>query len=195
MSYKSVIQKFHRVYRAWQVDNSRSEFEVSKWQAISITTPTAVYLLVSSVTGWTRSRLAPVLKTFFHQYVISYTCSQSNSDTEPSELDWLQVYYMTHRWKNVLRTGASLDRDHNGWFVIDASIGDFNLSKQCRFWWNAALCCISSGPSLFATVPVWGFPLFATVPVWGFPVYKWLFQVQANWNEKESDFFVKYVTF
>ena len=48
-------------------------------------------------------RLAPVLKTIFHQSVISYTCSQSNSDgsvlrlkTEPSELDWLQVYDMTH---------------------------------------------------------------------------------------------------
>ena len=26
------------------------------------------------------SRLAPVFKTIFHQYVISYTCSQSNSD-------------------------------------------------------------------------------------------------------------------
>ena len=40
-------------------------------------------------------RLAPVSKTIFHQCVISYTCSQSNSDdsvkTEPSELDWLQV--------------------------------------------------------------------------------------------------------
>ena len=48
------------------------------------------------------SRLAQVLKTIFHQCVISYTCSQSNSDgsveliTEPSELDWLQVYDMTH---------------------------------------------------------------------------------------------------
>ena len=47
------------------------------------------------------SRLAPVLKTIFHQCVISYTCSQSNSDgstqrVEPSELDWLQVYDMTH---------------------------------------------------------------------------------------------------
>ena len=40
-------------------------------------------------------RLAPVLKTIFHQCVISYTWSQSNSDgsvLEPSELDWLQVY-------------------------------------------------------------------------------------------------------
>ena len=29
---------------------------------------------------------------------LSYTCSQSNTDgsTEPSELDWLQVYDMTH---------------------------------------------------------------------------------------------------
>ena len=26
------------------------------------------------------TRLAPVLKIIFHQYVISYTCSQSNSD-------------------------------------------------------------------------------------------------------------------
>ena len=28
--------------------------------------------------------------------------------TEPSELDWLQVYDMTHWWKIVLRTGAIL---------------------------------------------------------------------------------------
>ena len=44
-------------------------------------------------------RLTPVLATIFHQCVIPYTCSQSNSDgsvTEPSELDWLQVYGMTH---------------------------------------------------------------------------------------------------
>ena len=41
-------------------------------------------------------RLATVLKTIFHQCVISYTCSQSNSKTEPSDLDWLQVYGMTH---------------------------------------------------------------------------------------------------
>ena len=31
-------------------------------------------------TLWQRARLAPVLKTIFHQCVISYTCSQSNSD-------------------------------------------------------------------------------------------------------------------
>ena len=30
----------------------------------------------------------------------------------------------------------------------------FYLSKQCRPWWNAALCSISSGSLLFATVPV-----------------------------------------
>ena len=30
----------------------------------------------------------------------------------------------------------------------------FNLNKQCRTWWNAAECCISSGSSLFAEVPV-----------------------------------------
>ena len=46
-------------------------------------------------------RLAPVLKTIFHQCVISYTCSQSNSDgsvlkKEPSELDWLQVNDIKH---------------------------------------------------------------------------------------------------
>ena len=41
------------------------------------------------------------LKQFLSMCHIIYTCSQSNSDgsvlkTEPSELDWLQVYYMTH---------------------------------------------------------------------------------------------------
>ena len=46
-------------------------------------------------------RLATVLKTTFHQWVISYTCSQSNSGgsvflTESSKLAWLQVYDMTH---------------------------------------------------------------------------------------------------
>ena len=30
----------------------------------------------------------------------------------------------------------------------------FGLSKQCIPWWNAALCSISSGSSLFAKVPV-----------------------------------------
>ena len=44
-------------------------------------------------------RLVPVLKTIFHQCVISYSCSQSNSNgsvLELSELDWLQVYKMTN---------------------------------------------------------------------------------------------------
>ena len=31
------------------------------------------------------------------------------------------------------------------------------LSKQCRYWWNAILCGISSGSSLFAEVSVYGF--------------------------------------
>ena len=56
-------------------------------------------------------RLAPVLNTFFQQCVISYTCSQSNSDgsvLKPSELDWLQIYDRTHCWKIVSTTGASL---------------------------------------------------------------------------------------
>ena len=36
----------------------------------------------------------------------------------------------------------------------------FSLSKQCRPWWNAALCCISSWSTLFAKVPVLGFPVY-----------------------------------
>ena len=60
-----------------------------------------------------RARLAPVLKTIFHQCVISYTCSQSNSDgsvlKQSHQRDWIQVYEMTHWWKIVLSTGASLD--------------------------------------------------------------------------------------
>ena len=64
-----------------------------------------IRLCVSSIGKSARlaiSRLAPVLITIFHQGVVSYTCSQSNSDgsvlrkTEPSELDWLQVYDTTH---------------------------------------------------------------------------------------------------
>ena len=31
----------------------------------------------------------------------------------------------------------------------------FYFNKQCRPWWNAALCGISSGSSLFLKVPVW----------------------------------------
>ena len=72
-----------------------------------------MHKLASRPTG---TRLAPVLKTSFHLCVISYTCSQSNSDsskTELSELDWLQVYDMTHWWKIVLRTGASLNRNQS----------------------------------------------------------------------------------
>ena len=49
------------------------------------------------------ARLAPVLKTIFHQCVKSYTCSQSKTltalfyfKTELSELDWLQIYDMIH---------------------------------------------------------------------------------------------------
>ena len=50
--------------------------------------------------------------------------------TEPSELDWLQVYDMTHRQKIVLRTGASLllilickiKSEEDCWFVIDGSL-------------------------------------------------------------------------
>ena len=49
----------------------------------------------SSLQGSVSDRLAPVLKTIFHQCVISYTYSQSNSDgsvlkTEPLDLNWLQ---------------------------------------------------------------------------------------------------------
>ena len=36
--------------------------------------------------------------------------------------------------------------------------GCSDISKQGRPWWNAALCCISSGSSLFAKVPIQGFP-------------------------------------
>ena len=48
--------------------------------------------LVISVLFWFLCSLAPVLKTIFHQCVISYTCSQSNSDGSV----WLQVYGMIH---------------------------------------------------------------------------------------------------
>ena len=55
------------------------------------------HILVASLT--LMALFAPALRTIFHQNVVSYTCSQSNSDgsvkTEPSELDWLQVYDMT----------------------------------------------------------------------------------------------------
>ena len=67
-----------------------------------------------------KPRLAPVLKTIFHQGVISYTCSQSNPDgsilrngstgiiTEPSELDWLKSIWYGTLMKIALRTGASV---------------------------------------------------------------------------------------
>ena len=53
------------------------------------------------------------LKQFFinvsnHIPVASLTLMALFHKTEPSELDWLQVYDLTHWWKIVLRTGASL---------------------------------------------------------------------------------------
>ena len=35
----------------------------------------------------------------------------------------------------------------------------FYLRKQCRPWWNATLCSISSESSLLVKVPVYGFPV------------------------------------
>ena len=51
------------------------------------------------MTARERERLSPVLKALFSSMCHNYACSQSISDgsiLEPSELDWLQVYYMTH---------------------------------------------------------------------------------------------------
>ena len=42
--------------------------------------PVLVGTLINQQTDTYMCRLAPVLKTIFHQCVISYTCSQSNSD-------------------------------------------------------------------------------------------------------------------
>ena len=116
-----------------------------------------------------KCRLAPALKTIFHQCVISYICSQSNSDgsvlkTEPSELDWLQVYGMTHWWKIVLRTWASLGQanrylktyflhnlpelqlsgDEPTASVSMSYMGYYKKSKIVSFkfsdWWNLRFC-------------------------------------------------------
>ena len=61
-----------------------------------------------------------------------------------------------------------------GWFIIlNWGITSYNftnklcsfsedwlyLSKQCWPWWNATSSGISSGSSLFAEVPIWGFPV------------------------------------
>ena len=39
-------------------------------------------------------------------------------------------------------------------WCISVPEGCLKLSKQCRPWWNAALCCISSASSLFVKVPI-----------------------------------------
>ena len=57
------------------------------------------------------ARLAPVLKTIFinvSYHILVASLPLMALKTEPSELDWLQVYDMTHWWKIVLRAGASL---------------------------------------------------------------------------------------
>ena len=56
-------------------------------------------LLLSLELDWLQS-----LKQFFIIYVISYTCNQfCFLKTEPSELDWLQVYDITHMMKNYFK--------------------------------------------------------------------------------------------
>ena len=70
------------------------------------------------------------LKRFFIN--VSYhihTCSQSNSGgsvlKQPSELDWLQVYDMTHWWKTVLMTGTSLMHTHFNEMICRASFSSW----------------------------------------------------------------------
>ena len=88
----------------------------------------------------TITRLASVLKTIFHQCVLSHTCSQSNSDgsvkTEPSELDWLQVYDRTHWWKIVLRTGASLNNNRLG---LETIICSYMYTHCCAFIYGCGI--------------------------------------------------------
>ena len=55
---------------------------------------------------WLQSLNQFFVNVSYHILVVSLTLMALK--TEPSELDWLQVYDMTHWWKIILRTGASL---------------------------------------------------------------------------------------
>ena len=71
-----------------------------------------------------------------------------------SELDWLQVYYITHWWKIVLRTGASLP----------VYLWYFVKSEQQSCWSDCAdaqaglrLCCSQTPKEGFLTLrPIYG---------------------------------------
>ena len=72
------------------------------------------------------------LKQVFIYVSLSYTCSQFNSDgsfkTEPSELDWLQVYGMTYWWKIVFKdwSQSMFAPAHWSWAAPNSSAADCN---------------------------------------------------------------------
>ena len=70
----------------------------------------------------------------------------------------LSKTYWYNKYVHLLFKGSLVEFSKLWCFVV--SEGCFNLSKQCRLTWNAALCCISSESSLFAKVPVKGFLVY-----------------------------------
>ena len=67
-------------------------------------------------------------------------------------------------WYNKPRRVAGVGGGGGGWggggqvLILKWYCILFTFYKQCGAWWNAALCCISSGSSLFAKYLLRGFP-------------------------------------
>ena len=61
----------------------------------------------------------------------------------------------------------TFDTVKSGWLISPKNIillwRSIWSQWQCRPWWNAALCSISSGSSLFAKVPILKFPVWKEV--------------------------------
>ena len=81
------------------------------------------YHITPLLLDWLQSLKQLFINAPYHILVVS-------SKTEPSELDWLQVYDKAHWWKIVLLSGASL------LFCVFANLDlDFPFSGDFVIWW------------------------------------------------------------
>ena len=126
----------------------------------------------------------------FTSYLLAcWTCtSQCDfSENQPMTLKsfvfwWILPYRLI--WAYIVCTlrGSQVEISKNHVSGIFVPEGCFNLSKQWRPWWNAALGCISTGSSLFSKAHVKVFPVYKgsnNASAW--PLFSWTTVQTVSW--------------